>query len=248
MKKYICLLFTASLFLTQCSKKDVVVTTPADLNNKNVGASANDFLSAAKYTSINIQLQYMPGFAPDALALDNLVNFLNTYTNKPGGIFISQTAIATSGKSTLSLTDLNAIEKANRTQFTSGNVLSVYMLFADARYTPTNTVGVAYRNTSVVIFGPTVAASSGGVNQTTRTRLETTIEHHEFGHLFGLTNLGSPMVTPHEDTANKGHCNNNACLMYYLTQTSVMGGILLSGPLPELDGNCKADLKANGGK
>lgn len=248
MKKNIIILLACIFFLAQCSKKDLVDASPAALNDKSVGASANDFLSAAKYTSINIQLQYMPGFAPDAVALDNIIAFLNTHVNKPGGVRISQSQIAGSGKTTLTISDLVEIEKANRTQFNSGSVLSVYLLFADARYTPANTVGVAYKNTSLVIFGPAVAANSGGINQTTRTRLETIVGHHEFGHLFGLTNLGSPMVTPHEDGSNKGHCDNNACLMYYLTQTSVMGGILMSGPFPALDENCKADLRANGGK
>lgn len=248
MKKIIFTLFVISVLLTRCSKKDVIVTPPADLNNKSVGASAKDFLSAAIYNTINVQLQYMPGYAPDAAALDNLKTFLLTYINKPGGINITQTQITASGKSVLSVTDLSALEKANRTQFNSGNILSVYVLYADAPYSTTNVVGVAYKNTSLAVFGPTVASNSSGVNQTTRTRLETVAEEHEFGHLLGLTNLGTPMVTPHEDGAHAAHCSNTACLMYYTTQTAIMGGILLSGPLPQLDTNCKADLQANGGK
>ena len=94
----------------------------------------------------------------------------------------------------------------------------------------------------------TITNFSGGANQTTRTKLETTVLDHEFGHLLGLTNLGTPMVTPHEDAAHMSHCNNSSCLMYYSTQTTVMGGILLSGPIPVLDANCKSDLTANGGK
>lgn len=249
MKKYFLIALLSISILSQCSKKDVIITPPPeDLNNKSVGFSANDFLSAAKYSSINVQLQYMPGYAPNAAALDNITSFLMTYINKPGGINITQTPIAASGKTVLALADLSAIEKANRTQFTSGTVLSVYLLYADAAYTPTNTVGVAYKNTSIVVFGPTVASNSGGINQTSRTRLETVIIEHEFGHLLGLTNLGSPMVTPHEDDSHKGHCINTACLMYYITQTSVMGGVLVNSPLPQLDANCKADLHANGGK
>lgn len=248
MKKYIFLLISSAVLLSQCSKKDVIVTAPEELNNKSVGTSANDFLSAVKYNTINVQLQYMPGFAPDQRALDSLRAFLNTYINKPGGINITQTPIAASGKTSLATADVNAIEKTNRTQFNSGNILSVYVLFADAPYSTPNVLAVAYKNTSLVVFGPTVTANSGGINQTTRTKLETTAEDHEFGHLMGLTNLGTPMVTPHEDGAHAAHCNNTACLMYYTTQTTIMGGVLLSGPVPVLDANCKADLHANGGK
>lgn len=248
MKKYIFLL-PVILLLSQCSKKDVMSALPAsNLNTRGVGASANEFLSGAKYTTINVQLQYMPGFAPDQGALDNLTAFLNTLTNKPGGINFSKTQIAASGKSSLTTQEIADIEKANRTQFTSGNVLSVYILYTDAPYSTANVVGLAYRNTSLAVFGPTVTSNSGGVNQTTRTKLEATVAEHEFGHLMGLTNIGTPMVTPHEDGAHMSHCNNTSCLMYYSTQTTVMGGILLTGPIPSLDANCRADLQANGGK
>jgi hypothetical protein len=70
---------------------------------------------------------------------------------------------------------------------------------------------------------------------------------HEYGHLLGLVNLGSPMQVDHKDPASN-HCNNSSCLMYYETQVGQMGGILVSGPVPSLDANCRNDLKANGGK
>jgi hypothetical protein len=249
MRKYMLAAFAASLLLVQCSKKDTPSTSVnTGLNNKSVGASANDFLSATKYTSVNVQLQYMPGYAPDATALANLVTFLNTYINKPGGINITQTPIAASGKSVFTQADLNALEAAGRSEFTAGSVLSVYVVFVDAPFSTANVLGVAYKNTSLAIFGPTVTSNSGGINQTSRTKLETTVEEHEFGHLLGLVNNGSPMAAAHEDAGHAAHCSNTACLMYYATQTSVMGGILINNPVPMLDANCKADLHANGGK
>ncbi len=248
MKKYIVPLLLAVVLLAQCSKKDVDAVVNKSLNLKSVGASANEFLSANTYTNINVQLQFMPGFAPNAGALNNLTAFLNELINKPAGINFTQTQIAASGKSVLTIEDISAIEKANRTQFTNGNTLSVYVLYADAAFSTSNILGAAFRNTSLVVFGPTVKNNSGGVNQTTRTKLETTVLNHEFGHLLGLTNLGTNMVTAHEDAQHAAHCNNNTCLMYFATQTTVMGGVLLSGPVPVLDANCKADLKANGGE
>ena len=248
MKKSIAVLFVVVALFAQCSKNDSTPTSSNNLNTKSVGASAKEFLSAGTYTSINVQLQYMPGFAPDAAALGNLTSFLNALVNKPAGITFSQKPIAASGKSVFSIDDISALEKANRTQFTNGNVLSVYVVYVDAPFTTANILGAAYRNTSLVVFGPTVTSNSGGVNQTTRTKLETTVLNHEFGHLLGLTNLGTSMVTQHEDASHMSHCNNSSCLMYFSTQTSVMGGVLVSGPIPVLDANCKADLTANGGK
>ncbi len=249
-KQTLAALLLVVVCFSQCSKTDSTtgLTTSNNLNVKAVGSSARDFLSAANYSSIKVQIQYMPGFAPDAGALNNLTNFLSSLINKPAGISFTQTQIAASGKATLTLDEIAALEKTNRTNYTTGNVLAVHVLYTDAAYSTSNVLGLAYRNTSLVIFGPTVVNNSGGANQTTRTKLETTVYEHEFGHLLGLTNLGSTMVTPHEDANHNSHCNNSSCLMYYTTQTTVMGGILLSGPIPSLDANCKADLTANGGK
>lgn len=37
-------------------------------------------------------------------------------------------------------------------------------------------------------------------------------------------------------------------IILHTTQTTVMSGILISGPVPQSDANCKADLRANRGK
>ena len=127
MKNFVFLIAVIILF-AHCSKKDSTPNSSNNLNTKSVGASAKEFLSAGTYTSINVQLQYMPGFAPDAAALTNLTSLLNTLVNKPAGINFSQIPIAASGKSVFSIEDISALEKANRTQFTNSNVLSVYVV------------------------------------------------------------------------------------------------------------------------
>jgi hypothetical protein len=233
------------LFLTQCRKEDV--TAPANLNNRSVGASANEFLSSATYQSLNVEILYMPGYAPDLNAVSNLQNFLVTLINKPGGIHISQRAIPASGKTVMTLAEIRELEKNTRTVFSSGSSLGVFILYTDCAYSEANTLGVAHKNTSIAVFGKTVHDNSGGVNQPSLAKLETLTMEHEYGHLLGLVNLGSPMQVDHKDPATN-HCNNSTCLMYYETQVGQMGGILISGPVPTLDVNCRNDLKANGGK
>ena len=68
------------LAASACKKSDTVSGIPAinTENNKVVGASANDLLSASKYSSVKIEIQYMPGFQPDAAAVNNLTNFINS--------------------------------------------------------------------------------------------------------------------------------------------------------------------------
>ncbi len=244
MIKKLFLLLIPVTILFSCKK--------ADVKNYNyklaVGQSAKDILSASNYQSVKLEITYMPGYAPDAGAISNLTDYLNMLINKPGGIQITQRQISASGKGSLTLEEIRTIEDANRTVFTTGNTLGVYAMYVDADYSKVNTIGVAYRNTSLVVFGKTVVASSGGINQVTRTKLETVGLEHEFGHLLGLVNLGSPMQMDHEDAAHEKHCNNSKCLMYYATQITMMGGIILNAPVPLLDDNCRNDLHANGGK
>lgn len=247
-------MFPASIFLLlmagSCKKSEIISNLPAinDANNKVVGASANDLLAATKFTSAKIEIQYMPGFRPDAASVNNLTAFINSLVNKPGGVSVIQTQIASGGKAVYSVNDIALLEKNNRTAYTSGSQLGVYFLYVDGNYSSGNVLGIAYRNTSMCIMGKTVHDNSGGLGQASRTKLETTVLEHEFAHILGLVDIGSAMQTNHKDAANGNHCNNSNCLMYYASETTDVLGVLITGNIPQLDANCRADLTANGGK
>ncbi|MER3497743.1 MAG: hypothetical protein C4308_03435 [Chitinophagaceae bacterium] len=244
-------LFAFAAFLG-CQKTKTVFSNNPDapdyLHNRPVGASANEILSAAKYKSLKIEILYMPGYAPDPNALAHLQTMLNTYANKPNGITIETKQITASSSSTLNLDQIKSIEETNRTAFTNGDQLALYILYTNGNYTSNNVIGIAYRNTSIAIFGKTVHDNSGGLGQTSRTKLEATVNEHELGHLLGLVDVGSPMQTNHKDAAHGNHCNNSNCLMYYASETTDILGFLLTGSIPGFDANCIADLRANGGK
>ena len=245
------LCFSAFLFLSSCTKSDSTITSlPAiqSENNKIVGAAANDLLSGSKYNAIKVEIQYMPGFQPDATSLNNLTSFLNTLTNKPGGISIIQSQISTAGKATMTINDIAAIEKSNRTVFTTGTQLGVYFLITDGTYSDANVLGLAYRNTSMCLLGKTINDNSGGFGQASRTKLVTTVINHEISHLLGLVDIGTTMQTNHKDAAHGNHCSNSSCLMYYASETTDVLGFLVTGNIPVLDANCRADLPAHGGK
>jgi hypothetical protein len=233
------------LLFSQCKKEDVAAAN--SLNKLSIGKSAHDLLSADKYKAMVIQILYMPGNDPDASAINNTLAFLNELVNKPAGISVLTKAIPASGKSTLTLSDIKAIENEHRTVFNTGSTIGVCIIYLDGEYSGANTLGIAYLNTSMAVFGPTMKQNSGGINQPSRTRLESIILTHEFGHNLGLVDLGSPMQVNHK-ASNSSHCDVTNCLMYFSTTVGQMGGILNVGPLPALDANCKNDLRANGGK
>ncbi|HET7896796.1 MAG TPA: hypothetical protein VFL47_03985, partial [Flavisolibacter sp.] len=170
--------------------------------------------------------------------------FLSTYLNKPAGISIRKNAIPASGQASLTTDDLVKMEKAHRTAFTFGSAIAVHILITDAAYTDGDTFATSYWNTSFALFGKTLAEYSGGTGEVSRQQLIATLLQHEFGHLMGLVNQGSPMQQPHQDAANGAHCNNSKCLMYYAIETDAS----LVPTIPQFDAGCLADLRANGGK
>lgn len=251
MKKII-LALLIGLSFTACSKSDSDYANnpgiPSYLHDRAAGASANEILSSGKYTSIVVEVQYMSGAIPDAAALDHMRNTLASLINKPGGITIQTKEIPAGSSTKLTTDEVIAIEKKNRTQFTSGTRLALYILYTNTEFADPSVLGIAYRNTSAALFGKKISDNSGGVGQASRTKLVATVAEHELGHLMGLVDLGSPMQASHKDNAHGSHCNNNSCLMYYASETSDILGFLITGNIPSFDANCRADLRSNGGQ
>ena len=218
------------------------------LDYQTLGSSAKDLLSESKYTTLQIEIQYMPGYAPDAVSVSNLINFLSKYINKSGGIHVSYREIPSRNKSTLTIDDIVSVEKVNRNLFTGGDVIAVHILITDGNFSSPNVLAISYWNTSVCLFGKIINDNSGGVLQPSRTGYLSTILEHESGHLLGLVGQGSPVIVDHKDAVHGYHCSNTNCLMYYGIETADKIGQSLNNTIPSLDANCIADVKANGGK
>ncbi len=240
------------LAVASCKKDSDNSNKDGGLNKKSTGSTANDLLSEDKYKSLVVELQYVSGFEPTETAKDNLKTFLQTYLNKPDGITFKESNITSPSNNKYSVDDIIAIEDANRNEYTADEKMAAYFLFLDGEYSENSgsgkVLGIAYRNTSMVIFEKTIRDFSGGLGQPSTSLVESTVLNHEFGHILGLVNVGTEMQTDHQDEAHGKHCDVDDCLMYYATETSDFFGNLIGGSVPELDSLCQADLKANGGK
>ncbi|HEX2532930.1 MAG TPA: hypothetical protein VHK69_04295, partial [Chitinophagaceae bacterium] len=229
-------LFFLGLILAGCVKI-IAGDRAADhsFDNRPVGASAQELLTDATYTSLVVEIQYMPGYAPSKASLAQVESFLEERLHKPGGIRIVQKEIPALPERQITREQVISLERRNRTLFTRDSELAVYLLFTNGEFTDPKILGWAYRNTSAVIYGKAIHDNSNKIGKPRRTRLETSIMLHEIGHLMGLVNVHFPMHSAHGDTARASHCENPKCLMYYGLETEDRFGHMLRRGVPQLD-------------
>jgi predicted Zn-dependent protease len=243
------------LLLSGCSMEEASYKRGSSSNDLPLGASAFDLLSDDNYTSLSIDLVYVTGYEPTSEALRELELFLEKYVNKPEGISISLSAIPPPGVGSYSLEELKLVEKEHRTAFSSGQNIAVFIFFADDKSETAGqnlVIGKAYKNTSIVIFEKEIRELADRSSSISRSLIEHTTLRHEFGHLFGLVNNGSPAQSDHEDKdpKNRAHCNKEGCLMVASLDFGNSSALdLFKNETPaDFDASCRLDLKANGGK
>ncbi len=222
-------------------------------NLKSLGASASELLSDAIYTSMDIEIVYVEGNRPTDEAINIFRSFLNSRVYKPDGININLRSVNSSGKAPFTIEEIVEIERNERTSYTVGDEIAVWIYFADgSNDKDTNekfVLGSAFRNTSMVIYEKTIRDFSNRSGAPDRATIEAATLNHEFGHLFGLVDLGTTPVSDHEDPDNQGHCITEACLMRASIEFG--GGVLnvIEGSeVPDLDDACIEDLQSIGGK
>ncbi|WP_138431262.1 hypothetical protein [Fodinibius saliphilus] len=218
----------------------------------NPGVAANDFLADSNYTDLVVEIDYMPGYAPNERALDSLKAFFQQRTQKHSITIKKPTEISSGGQNQYSANEIRNLESEQRSTFTKEDTLAAYFVILDGKYSEKDILGLAYYNTSNAFFGPSYDDASSGTGSPSRFQIEALSFRHEFGHLFGLVdvpNSGTEMQTPHKDPDHGNHCDNDQCLMYYATETTdLVENTFSDEEIPPLDDNCIADLQANGGK
>lgn len=255
-KNFVHLVFLL-LLITGCAKEEEESSRNKGIdksaNLKALGSSAQDLLSDEDFTSIRIEMVYVTGFKPTQKTIDNLKTFLSQRTFKPDGITVETRAVTSSGKTPFDINEIVEIEAENRTSFNAGDEIAVYIYFADGKNENDTSskivLGSAYRNTSMVIYGETVNMISNRINAPDKSTVESTVVNHEFGHLFGLVNLGTTLQSNHEDEVSKGHCEVSNCLMNANVEFGAdLIDMINNNNMPQFDESCIKDLQANGGR
>lgn len=214
------------------------------------GAWARAFLTDTVFTRLDVTVDFVPGEEPSEVALAFLERRLVERCRKPGGISVHLgRPIAARSDGVYGVADIASLAAVNRTVFASGDTASIYVLALDGRSSGENedgvTLGLTTQATCFAIFEDPIRADARASGFALE-NLEGAVLLHEAGHLLGLVNLLSPMVTPHEDPTHAHHCTNGACVMSWLLWGRDAGR---EGGLDaiDFDAACVADLRANGG-
>lgn len=251
------LIFLFTILLASCSTENSSDDNGIDrsANLRLTGSSATDLLSDVKFTSINIEIVYVEGFKPNDEAIAIFKDFLETRINKPDGIKITLRSESSSNRSPFNEDDIKAVEKDYRTIYNAGDEIAVWIYFADGSKdgdTQTKvTLGSAFRNTSIIIYEKTIKEFANRNGTPNKTIIEAATLNHEFGHLFGLVDLGTEPVSDHEDQSEegKGHCKIDGCLMKASIEFgSGVVDVINGTGVPQLDQFCIDDLQSVGGK
>ena len=203
-------------------------------NLQGTGESANDLLSNDTFTKLKIEIAYVDGFRPTQEAMGGFVAYLKERTFKET-VEVVYSKLESPDEENLTLDKIAALESDNRTIYNDGDTLAIYIYFADSPADGDDeeeglvTLGAVYRNTSMIIHEATVRKLADQSIFISDADVENATLNHEFGHLFGLVNLGTPSVNDHEDierdadgkpvldkdgnTNGNNHCSIEGCLM-----------------------------------
>ncbi len=259
MKKFSVLLAILFLSLLSCTKESETPTEKTLDRTANLmgpGDSANEFLSDSKFKNLKIEIGYVTGFKPTDSAISEFTSMLSERIHKDN-IAITYQELPSPGKDSLSVQEIFELEQEHRSVYNNGDTLGLYIYFSDA---PSDndkaeddlvTLGAVYKNTSMVIYEATIRKLASRSMLISSAQVEAATLSHEAGHLFGLVNLGTPMVNEHHDPEAEHHCIEDNCLMRAELQFG--GGIAKmlaskGGRTPGFGVECILDLRANGGK
>jgi len=220
-----------------------------------VGESARNLLSSESFTRLIVEIDWIGDYKPSARGMDSLKVFLEERLHKPNGIdVILDDSIASPGVLTHTTESIRELENLNRDFFTDNTTITVYLIALDARSENDNVLGIAYNNTSFALFQQQIVDNSGGFFRPSQYVIEGAVARHEFGHLMGLVNNGTPMVAgqgslnDHHDEENGAHCIVEESLMHFQIRTTNFCNTMMREFIPALEPQDIIDLRANGGK
>ncbi|GIW71745.1 MAG: hypothetical protein KatS3mg102_1287 [Planctomycetota bacterium] len=218
------------------------------------GDLALDYVAAAEYDALLVEVDFVEGLMPSDAALARLEEVLRQRLDKdPERVQVVLDTVIPRERALPSydVAALQALARSYR-QHWSGRgpeprraaMWIVYVPGLSARDAEgMHALGAAFGASEVAVFGEALELLTGPAS---REAVECAVLLHEVGHLLGLVNNGLPMVELHEDPVHARHDAWRGCVMYHRVDAAWLQA---PPPLPAVDYcyRCRLDLFAAGG-
>ncbi len=184
---------------------------------------ALDYLSDEPYSRLEIEVDWVQGYAPSHSALDFLIHKIYTYTDKK---YVRVDGNASDeiplNSPIYTLQDLHTLEDRYRSDYKHGNTAVLYILYLNGIFSDTGGIeegegeqtdiaGLEYGFSSIAIFKQEIEEYSQSAYQAEY--MERTVLLHEFGHTICLVGIGYD--SPQEDPEHPHHSIHKYAVMYY---------------------------------
>ena len=206
-----------------------------------VGEMTRVLLQRSLARSLSIEIDYESQRTPQQSAIDHLTTILRRELDKPDGISATVGNRITSSRSSWTIADLRALERANRSGHSGGSRATMWFGYVGGSFAENaNALAVTFSASASVIFRDRIddAATSIVLEQ----GIERSVLLHEAGHMLALVNIGYRSRFNHEDPQHPYHSNNPDSVMYWAVEDISVRNILAGGPPDDFDDADRADL------
>ncbi|MFT5224159.1 MAG: hypothetical protein ACI867_002491 [Glaciecola sp.] len=191
-----------------------------------------------------VEVDVQQGLTVTQSAVDHLIATMRQLADKPGGVQLAGGNTFASDRTEWTSAQLREAAKANRSNFSGGDTVVVYVLytrggfFADGEQT--SAIGVAYNSSEFAVFperwsGLSLLGSDAAI--------ERAVLVHEWGHLLSLVNIGYTSEIDHEDAEHRGHSRNKSSVMYFAIESTLIGQVFSGAPPDSFDDADLADIE-----
>lgn len=207
------------------------------MENRQSRTPQRDVLTNETYKNLIVEVMYVWSgtAAPNVSDLEYLKTKIKQYCHKTNVVIVVDQPVPFVNIPTYFWDSyfLSFFENQHALYITAGDTLVIRILYVPGWYSPDHAIrGLAYGSGACCLFRNNIMSASQ----------ERAVLLHEFGHIIGLVNCGTPNIRDHEepDKTHRLHCKNqDTCVMYWSspdTQT------------PDFCVDCKLDIARNGGK
>ncbi len=205
----------------------------------------HDYIVDDDYSKWIIEVDYVDGHAPTQSALDLLKQRMAALVHKDSITITTNGGVE--GRSTWTDDAIRATSTRHLDQKSGSGTVVTHVLYLDGSYSKGSVLGVTYGNKEVVAMFDETISNSANLFFSAST-IERAVLVHEFGHVLGLVNTGTPMAQNHEDPENSGHSNNRDSVMYWAVETTDVTQIFTGGLPNSFDQADRNDICKAGGK